>query len=204
MRIPETATGEFEAGNPATGKPGSMLTSLLMNSWLRELLAVLHAASMEVDPADDGQLAKAILSIVANRTKAASEQVAGLIRLATTAQAQGLADDTAALTALKLVDAFKVGQVLAGVNTNQRIPGGLIIKTGAFYQGTPSSQNFATPFPTVCAAVVGAESAVPVGQAGYVVVQFGGITREGFNAQMRAMDGLFPNAATVRYIAIGY
>lgn len=204
MRIPETATGEFEAGNPATGKPGSMLTSLLMNSWLRELLAVLHAASMEVDPADDGQLAKAILAIVAQRTKAASEQVAGLIRIATKAQAQGLVDDTAALTALKLVDAFKVGQVLSGINTNQPLPGGLILKTGVYYQGSASSQRFSTPFPNVCSVVVGAESAVPAGQAGYVVVQFAGMDREGFNPQLRTMDGLFPNAATVRYFALGY
>lgn len=204
MRIPETESGEFLAGNPATGKPGSILTSALMNSWLRELLGVLFQAGITADPDDNEQLAKAIIKIVGDRTKAATEQVAGLIRLATTAQAQGLADDTAALTPKKLLDVFKVGQVLGHLTNSQKLPGGLILKTGVFYQNTPSSANFATPFPNACAAVVGAESAVPVGNPGFIVVQFSNITATGFNAQMRDMTGMFPNAATVRYIAIGF
>ncbi|PWY53687.1 hypothetical protein DK459_00770, partial [Achromobacter sp. RW408] len=64
MRIPETESGEFQPGNPVTGKPGSMLTALLMNSWLRELKGVVQAGGLEVNPADDGQIAQAILNMI--------------------------------------------------------------------------------------------------------------------------------------------
>lgn len=138
------------------------------------------------------------------RIKIGAPKSSDVLPVATVEEARALTSDKTLMTPKKLEDVFKDGQVLAGVNINQKIPGGMITKTGVYYQGSASSQNFATPFPNVCAAVVGAESAVPLGQAGYVVVQFGGVSREGFNAQLRTMDGLFPNAATVRYIAIGY
>ncbi|MGE8614467.1 MAG: phage tail protein [Achromobacter veterisilvae] len=71
MRIPETETGEFIPGNPAIGKPGSMLTAAYMNSDLREKKSILAAAGMQPSPEDDGQLLKAIRHLldqaVANR-----------------------------------------------------------------------------------------------------------------------------------------
>lgn len=60
MRLPETETGEFIPGNPATGKPGSMLTAAYMNSDLREKKGILAAAGITPNPEDDGQLLKAI------------------------------------------------------------------------------------------------------------------------------------------------
>ncbi|WP_313377763.1 phage tail protein [Achromobacter insolitus] len=64
MRIPNTETGEFLAGNPATGTPGSMLTSEYMNSQLRELKNILAFAGVTPDPNDDRQIIKAIQSLV--------------------------------------------------------------------------------------------------------------------------------------------
>lgn len=123
--------------------------------------------------------------------------------IATTAQAQALTDDSVLITPKKLDDAFLAGQVLTSI-VNQRFPGRLTIKSGLYQQGTPSSANFATPFPIACIAVVGAESAVAPGAPDFVVVQFASISATGFNPQLRNMSGSFPSAATVRYIALGY
>lgn len=60
MRVPETATGLFESGDPVTGKAGSRLSSAYMNSQLREFLNILRAAGIAQDNDDDGQLLAAI------------------------------------------------------------------------------------------------------------------------------------------------
>lgn len=68
MRIPETATGKFEPGDPVTGKPGSRLSSAYMNSDLNEKLNILGAAGIAQSNDDDGQLLAAIRKLIATAT----------------------------------------------------------------------------------------------------------------------------------------
>lgn len=64
MRVPETQTGEFDAGDLTTGRPGSMLSAALMNSWLRELRGTIQGGGLNIDPDDDGQLLKAVKALI--------------------------------------------------------------------------------------------------------------------------------------------
>lgn len=63
---------------------------------------------------------------------AASELVSGLVKIATTAQAQALTDDTKALTPAKLAAAFGGSNQGLTANGYQKIPGGLIVQWGSF------------------------------------------------------------------------
>lgn len=77
MRIPETTTGEFEPGDPVTGKPGSRLSSAYMNSQLRECLNILRAAGIAQSNDDDGQLLAAIRKLIATATDGVLPPVRG-------------------------------------------------------------------------------------------------------------------------------
>lgn len=77
MRIPETATGEFEPGDPVTGKPGSRLSSAYMNSDLREKLNILRAAGIAQNNDDDAQLLAAIRRLITTATAVVAPPVRG-------------------------------------------------------------------------------------------------------------------------------
>lgn len=76
----------------------------------------------------------------------AAEGTAGLIALATTALAQGLTNDTAALTAKKLDDAFKGANQSLALSGYQKYPGGLIEQWG-FYTGPDAAVTGTVTFP---------------------------------------------------------
>lgn len=61
---------------------------------------------------------------------AASTSVAGISRIATTAEAQAMTDDGAALTAKKLADALKGANQSLASPGYQKLPGGLIVQFG--------------------------------------------------------------------------
>lgn len=80
----------------------------------------------------------------------ASESLAGLIKLATTAQAQALVDDETALTPKKLADAFEGSNQLLSSNGYQKLPGGLIIQwltTGVSSSSGAANFTFPIAFP---------------------------------------------------------
>lgn len=60
----------------------------------------------------------------------ASESVAGIVEIATTAEAQALVNDTDAMTPAKLAAAFGGGNQSPLTNGYQKLPGGLIIQWG--------------------------------------------------------------------------
>lgn len=90
----------------------------------------------------------------------AAESSAGILKLATLAQAQALLDDSASLTPKKLADAFKGGSLSLGVNGFRRDPGGLIIQWMTAPQTVNSSVTATFPFafPNACLKVVVCES----------------------------------------------
>ncbi|UTL84022.1 gp53-like domain-containing protein [Serratia marcescens] len=60
--VTETAdqNAEFTNGNVAQGVPPTILESAIFNTWQREMCNVVVGSGLSLDPADDGQLLKAI------------------------------------------------------------------------------------------------------------------------------------------------
>lgn len=86
-----------------------------------------------------------------------ADQVAGLVgvTIASTAEAQGLTENTKALSALRLKEAFQGANQLLAANGFQKIPGGWIIQAGNCTSNTTAvSVTFPTTFPNACIAVI--------------------------------------------------
>jgi len=75
----------------------------------------------------------------------AAESVAGIVKLATTAQAQALTDDLTALTPKKLAAAFAGSNQLIVANGYQKLPGGLLLQWGI--QASAASANTVAHYP---------------------------------------------------------
>ncbi|MAL02633.1 MAG: hypothetical protein CL536_10985 [Alcaligenaceae bacterium] len=60
MQRIETQDGRFAAGNPQTGTPGTMVSSVFMNDIQDEIVHAIEAAGLELDSEDTYQLSKAI------------------------------------------------------------------------------------------------------------------------------------------------
>lgn len=75
----------------------------------------------------------------------ASEAVQGLVRLATTAEAQALTDDATALTPKKLADAFLGPNAFLADPGFQRLPSGLIIQWGGVISGAAGEASWTLP-----------------------------------------------------------
>ncbi|QDJ52797.1 gp53-like domain-containing protein [Bordetella hinzii] len=104
----------------------------------------------------------------------ASETVQGIIKIATTAMAQDFTDDTSALTAKKLADAFRGPNVSIGNTGYERLPNGRIRQYGQTVimtvSGTGGSATVTLPFAFPNAARFGhvtANYATPI-TGGYV------------------------------------
>lgn len=89
----------------------------------------------------------------------ASETVAGLVGIATTAEAQALVNDMNALTPAKLAAAFGGGNQNLTNNGYQKLPGGLIIQWGRKGAGAAGLDeiNFPIIFPNAC---IGASASI--------------------------------------------
>lgn len=77
----------------------------------------------------------------------ASTTAAGIVRIATTVEAQGWTNDAVALTPLKLGDAFKGGNQTLTNQGIQKFPGGLILQWGETNITNTGNINFPTAFP---------------------------------------------------------
>lgn len=89
-------------------------------------------------------------------TNVASTTAAGIIAIATTAQAQALSNDAAALTPKKLDDAFKgSNQSQSATSGYQKLPGGYILVYGGyqFSGGTTATATFPITYPNQCIGV---------------------------------------------------
>lgn len=60
MQQPDTTDGLFHSGDPLTGTKGTPITATFLNSVVLELVNVLTAANIPLDPADSSQLLAAI------------------------------------------------------------------------------------------------------------------------------------------------
>lgn len=115
--------------------------------------------------------------------------------IATTAQAQGLTDDLALLTPLKLADAFKGANQLLATAGYQKFPGGLIVQWGAV-DTTSSGVSVVWPvaFPNAAPRVVCSHSSA----GGAVASSVAAITKTGGSFYLATGA-----TGTVNYLAIG-
>lgn len=125
---------------------------------------------------------------------AASETVAGLLEIATAAEAQ-------AFTANKAIDGAKLAAAMQGANQSlassgyQKLPGGLIIQWGVTptLSTTPVTVTFPIAFPTACKSVAltnSTSSSITVGSTSLTASSFSGWASSGGSAH--------------NYIAIGH
>lgn len=129
---------------------------------------------------------------------AASETVAGLLEIATAAEAQ-------AFTANKAIDGAKLAAAMQGANQSlasngyQKLPGGLIIQWGAVNNsataGNSTAVTFPIVFPTNCLSVYNTASAVTTSISAAWIDTF---TTTGFGSRANIAS------MTSRWFAIGY
>lgn len=132
---------------------------------------------------------------------AASESTAGVVEIATSAEAR-------AFTANKVIDGAKLADAFTGSNQSlgtggyQKLPGGLIIQWG-YHTGAGGAVTFPTAFPTACVNVqLTVERTDPYAYVAYVhtVSASGFSVRKAFSNS--ATDGNHTNP--VYWLAIGY
>ena len=123
----------------------------------------------------------------------ATETQAGLIEIATTAEAQSFTADKV-IDGAKLADAFKGANYSLLTSGFQKLPGGLILQWGTASAGGSGgiAVTFPITFPSAAFTLAGMPQAIA--DADLEVIQFQNLTTSGFTA--------FGDAG--RYIAIGY
>lgn len=141
---------------------------------------------------------------IAALVPAASETVAGLIELASTAEAQGMLDNFRAITPSTLAAALKGSNQTLGISGYQKLPGGLILQWGiaaAIGNGTVAI-SFPIAFPTSCLQVTGGHDSGGASALNQFTYGFS------FNATTMTIgaraDNGEPIPIGVRWIAVGY
>ncbi|MCZ8436897.1 gp53-like domain-containing protein [Achromobacter xylosoxidans] len=132
---------------------------------------------------------------------AASTTAAGIIAIATTAQAQTMTSDVVALTPKKLADAFAGSRQSLTANGFQVLPGGLIIQWGKsnFSAGVTSGTiTLPIAFPNALLSVSGMD------QATSTAVDPIGLDPGASNTTQIKFWGTDTNFGDVRWIALGY
>ncbi|QJW57012.1 hypothetical protein HL670_03909 [Serratia plymuthica] len=62
------ANGEYTNGNVAQGIPPTIINAEMLNTFQRELIGVVEGAGMILDPADDGQVIKALKKTIDDKS----------------------------------------------------------------------------------------------------------------------------------------
>ena len=139
---PAGSPGYFTDGNAATGVPATIVPAEFMNMLMMENLNVLAAGGITPTKGQYNQLSLAISKIVQNGAAgAASEATAGILKLSTTEQVIGGADNSTAVTPLKL--AQKLASVL--VSATESIAGFAKIATQAMTTAGTDDTTMVTP-----------------------------------------------------------
>lgn len=89
----------YQEGNPETGTDATSVRAVDMNAITYEIINLIEGAGLTLDDQDETQLFQAVNAIVtANLASAATQIAAGIVELATSAEAETGTDDTRALT----------------------------------------------------------------------------------------------------------
>lgn len=177
------------------------------SAFISSVIAQFISDQTGLDVLDDGdavtleyKFRAAILAYM--QTRAASEVAAGTLKLATTAQAQALTDDTAALTPKKLADAFKGSNQSTGVAGYQKFPGGVIIQWGNTTV-TASTGDVSTPFPIVFPSSLRTLILSPGTTSSMATATFGSVNTASFGSSIWGPAGSRIGGLTGFFIAVG-
>ena len=101
-----TPDRKFTVGNPAASIPATIMTPAFANAVQEEICNVIEGAGFTLDPEDDTQLDQAIDAKIAAATDQATEEAAGIARIATTGEVETGTDDETIITPAKLAAAL--------------------------------------------------------------------------------------------------
>lgn len=125
----------------------------------------------------------------------ATTAVKGKVQLATSAEAQALADGLKAITPATLAGAFQGGNQVLATIAAQKLPGGFIVQKGTItLSGTTGSVTFADTFLTSCSIVVAPTASTTSAPQAYISSK----SNSGFTLNYSG------TAATFDWIAFGY
>ncbi|WP_050485110.1 hypothetical protein [Bordetella bronchiseptica] len=147
--------GSFKNRSSPTAKDGTYLEQDWANDQLAFFQSLMQQAEMSanglVDTVEASQYFDALKSIVETATPDSTETTRGLIAIASTALAQGLTNDTVALTPKKLFDAFIGANQSLSAGGFQKFPGRFTIQwspTGSVAgSGAQTLRTFPITFP---------------------------------------------------------
>jgi hypothetical protein len=139
----------------------------------------------------------------------ATETVAGIMEIATTAEAQGWADDARALTPLKQAQSLQgSNQSLSAAGGYQKFPGGLILQwgLGSVADGVGYADiTFPIAFPTACLRMVACDNSAAGGLANTDFVSVAStLTLSGVRVYSANYDGTTTGTNGFSWIAIGH
>ena len=112
--------GYFRDGDLATGLVGTRVTADFLNAVQEELIAVILAGGLTPSKTVRTQVRDAINALISTAA----------ITIASTAEAQAWANNTKAVTPLRLAQAFQGANQSLATSGYQKIPGGLILQWG--------------------------------------------------------------------------
>ena len=124
-------------------------------------------------------------------TRLATESIAGIIKISTTAQVSAGTDNTTAVSPAKLKELFTLGASKTQ-NGYQKLPSGVIIQWGMVADNEVANVTFPVAFPTSCANLQ-----ITHGGGSEII----SMSNTGFTAELGFQE--FGNAI-VYYVAIGY
>ena len=112
--------GYFRDGDLTTGLVGTRVTADFLNAVQEELIAVILAGGLTPSKTVRTQVRDAINQLISTAA----------ITIASTAEAQAWANNTKAITPLRLAQAFQGSNQSLATSGYQKIPGGLILQWG--------------------------------------------------------------------------
>lgn len=194
-------TGSFKnktAPDAADGTP-------LEKDWANDLLGARDAILAEAGilangVADTAQASQLLAALQALGLRAATETQAGVLEIATAAEAQALLNDMHTLTPAKLAAAFGGANQGLTANGYQKLPGGLIIQWGVTGSVAPAASvtvTFPIAFPTLCASASAIRDVAGNAQRGDTASTFSVVS-------FVINNGSGETTCTFRWIAIGY
>lgn len=150
--------GRFVDESNITGQVGSLITADWGNAMTSEIISVIEAAELVPTEGQNDQLVGAIEKLVSEGSPPmATEEVAGIARIATQAQVSAGADDASAVTPKKLRMGFSMSLAQNGYVAFPSWLGGLILQWGKNVSVSAASATITFPytFPKSCYTVVG-------------------------------------------------
>lgn len=197
--------GFFTEGDPVGGIPATVVTQAWANAIQEEIVSVILSAGLSLNKTTNAQLLAAIQGMIAaSEPPAASETVAGVLQIATTAIAQAMLNETMAVTPKRLADALRlrVGHTFTGSDWTP-IAGGLLIlqwgSTGAISAGGSKAVTLPIAYPSAHMVAFAIESGASASTASADIAT-GLKTLTGFNILSRNSIG----STSVDWFSLGF